>query len=369
MNRVLGIVNLHSNASLGEITKNRPIASTNLLGRYAFIDFALSNFANSGIADIGVLIKEKPRSLFRHMGMGKEWNLNTKVGSIMLLYNEQYANNTSYNHDINNLLENKWMLENTRSDYVIIAPCHMLSRIDYTKLVQFHENSGTDISIVYKKVNNAKEHFIGSSFVAIDNGYITGIKTNKGDYSERNIFMETYIMSVEKLRQVVDSALETSHFFTLKDIINLKAKEEKISAYEYTGYLRCFDSTASYLKYSLELLDQNVANELFDPSWPIFTRTYDSPPAKYCKEASVKNCYVSNGAIINGEIENCIIGRGVKIGKNTKIKNSIIFSSSVVEEGVNIENVIVDKEVRIKFVKEFAGTPEQPLVIKQGDVV
>jgi glucose-1-phosphate adenylyltransferase len=176
-------------------------------------------------------------------------------------------------------------------------------------------------------------------------------------------------MSVDKLKQIMNSAIETSHFFTLKDIVNLKAKEERIGAYEYNGYLRCFNSVASYLKFSLELLSMNVAEQLFDPAWPIFTRTYDTPPAKYCQNADVKNCYISNGAIIDGKIENCIIGRGVKIDKNTNIKNSIVFSSSIIEEGANLENVIVDKEVRIKFVKELAGTSSQPLVIKQGDVV
>lgn len=369
MKKVLGIVNLHSNASLGQITRNRPIASTSLLGRYSFIDFPLSNFANSGIADIGVLIKEKPRSLFRHLGMGKEWNINTKVGGISLLYNEQYANNNAYNHDINNLLENKWLLDNSRANYVIIAPCHLLFTMDYTKLIEFHEQTNTDITVVYKKVDNAKKHFIGSSFIVKDGEYLSTIRTNKGDKNHRDIFMETYIMSLEKLKAIMNCGLETSQFFTIKDTIAKRAKEEKISLYEYKGYLRCFDSESSYLEYSLELLNLDVANQLFTPSWPIFTRTYDTPPARYGVNAKVKNSYVANGAIIDGEVENSIISRNVRVKKGSKIKNSIIFSHSIIEEDAYIEYIVIDKEVRVRFVKEHIGSLDNPLVIRQGDVV
>lgn len=369
MKKVLGIINLHSNASLGQITRNRPIASTSLLGRYSFIDFPLSNFANSGIADIGVLIKEKPRSLFRHLGMGKEWNINTKVGGISLLYNEQYANNNAYNHDINNLLENRWLLDNSRAHYVIIAPCHLLFTLDYSKLIEFHENANTDISVVYKRVNNAKEHFIGSSFIVREGDYLSTIRTNKGDNDNREIFMETYIMTVEKLKALMNYGLETSQFFTLKDTIAKRAKEEKISLYEYDGYLRCFDSVSSYLKFSLELLNLEVTSELIQEKWPIFTRTYDTPPARYGNNAKVSNSYVANGAIIDGEVTNSIIGRNVKVRKGAVVKNSIIFSSSTIEEDAYIENIVIDKDVRVKFVKEHKGSIDDPLVIRQGDVV
>ena len=55
MRKVIGFVNLHHSPSLGELTSSRPLASTSFLGRYAFIDFVLSNFANSGVNEIGVL--------------------------------------------------------------------------------------------------------------------------------------------------------------------------------------------------------------------------------------------------------------------------------------------------------------------------
>ena len=57
MKKIMGLCNLHAPATLNELTHARPIASTSFLGRYAFIDFPLSNFSNSGIDEVGILVR------------------------------------------------------------------------------------------------------------------------------------------------------------------------------------------------------------------------------------------------------------------------------------------------------------------------
>ena len=111
MVKAIGIVNLHSDVDFVGLTERRPVASVSFLGRYALIDFVLSNMSNSTIDAVGVLIQKKPRSLFKHLGNGDSWNFNSKAGGVSLLYNEKYANNPNYNHDINNLIENIAFLE------------------------------------------------------------------------------------------------------------------------------------------------------------------------------------------------------------------------------------------------------------------
>ena len=114
MAKVVGIANLHSDVSLKGLTERRPVASVSFLGRYGIIDFVLSNLSNSNVDNVGVLIKEKPRSLFKHLGNGNSWNFNSKSGGVSLLYNEKYANNNMYNQDINNLVENIAFIEKRR---------------------------------------------------------------------------------------------------------------------------------------------------------------------------------------------------------------------------------------------------------------
>ena len=116
MAKVVGIVNLHSDVQLNGLTARRPVASVNFLGRYGIIDFVLSNLSNSNVDNVGVLIKEKPRSLFKHLGTGNSWNFNSKTGGVSLLYNEVHANNPVYNHDINNLVENVSFLKAANAD-------------------------------------------------------------------------------------------------------------------------------------------------------------------------------------------------------------------------------------------------------------
>ena len=130
MVKAIGIVNLHSDVDFVGLTERRPVASVSFLGRYALIDFVLSNMSNSTIDAVGVLIQKKPRSLFKHLGNGDSWNFNSKAGGVSLLYNEKYANNPNYNHDINNLIENIAFLEANKADYVVIAPAHIITAMD-----------------------------------------------------------------------------------------------------------------------------------------------------------------------------------------------------------------------------------------------
>ena len=111
MVKVTGILNLHNSSQVEGLNETRGISSTSFLGRYAFMDFTLSNFTNSGIDDLGILVKDHIRSIIQHVGFGHAWNDNTKLGGLSLLYDEPHANNSGYNHDINNLIENSWFLK------------------------------------------------------------------------------------------------------------------------------------------------------------------------------------------------------------------------------------------------------------------
>lgn len=166
MAKVVGLVNLHSDVSYEGLTERRPVASVSFLGRYGIIDFVLSNMSNSNVDTVGVLIKEKPRSLFKHLGNGNSWNFNSKSGGVSLLYNEKCANNALYNHDVNNLIENIAFLQKAKADYVVIAPAHIITTMNYAEVVEAHAKSGAEITVVYQRINNAKLLYIENhSFV------------------------------------------------------------------------------------------------------------------------------------------------------------------------------------------------------------
>lgn len=369
MAKVIGIVNLHSDVSFKGLTERRPVASVSFLGRYGMIDFVLSNLSNSNIDTVGVLIKEKPRSLFKHMGFGNAWNFNSKSGGVSLLYNEQYANSPQYNHDVNNLIENIAFLKKSKADYVVIAPAHIITTMNYQDVIKAHEKSGAKVTVVYQHIENADEQFIGGTCITFNHNKVERVDLNKGTKKSRNVSLETYVFNCEELERILLKSSEISSFFNLKDILTYLCDEIEIYGYEYKGYVRNFNSLEAYYKYSLEFLDFDVFSQVFKSNWPIYTNTNDTPPSKYLKNAQVKKSFIANGVIVDGTVEGSIIGRNVTIGKGAVVKNCILLSGSKVCEGAYLENVILDKEAHVLHQKQLVGNQVTPLYVKEGDVV
>ncbi|MDY2574493.1 MAG: glucose-1-phosphate adenylyltransferase subunit GlgD [Bacilli bacterium] len=370
MSRILGILNLHNEKKLGEITSKRSLGALSFLGRYSFCDIPLSNFGNSKINSSCILVKNNFRSIIRHIDASQGYSENSKLGTLYMLYNEKYANEEIYNTDINNLIENKWILEENNFSHVVIAPTHLIYKLDFQEVIKQHEALNSTITVCYKKINNGKKDFLNcDSYLLDETNKLRGIYQNKGTEDAINISMETYVISISKLLEILEFSKKTSQIFTLRDILNYISTSLDIDTFEYKGYLRCIENINDYFKYSLELLDLNILKELTSSSWPIFTKTHDTPPAKYLEGAKVKDSFISNGAIISGEVDHSIICRSVKIGKNSKIKNSIILSDTQIDDNVTLENVIVDKSAKIIYTKELKGKFDKPIYIKQGDII
>jgi glucose-1-phosphate adenylyltransferase len=370
MVKTIGILNLHESSSCGPLTMTRSVASASFLGRYAFMDFQLSNFSNSGIDEQALLVKEHLRSLVQHIGYGHSWSENTKLGGLSILYDEPYSGASGYNHDLNNLLENSWYLKGTIGDVVVIAPAHIIYRIDFAPLIADHIKNNHRISVIVHPCKDAKEEFIGEDVATIDErGFLRDLNPNQGTEQEALISLQTYIIDKEVLQGILHVGKKTSSFYSLRDTIKLLAHDMPIYTYEHKGYARCFDSLAHYLKYSLELLNENKFKELFSPQWDIFTKTYDTPPAKYGQEAEIKGSFISNGCQINGKVVNSIIARDVIIKEGAFVKDSVILSGTYISESTHLENVVCDKEARILHAKELVGTKDNPEFIKRGDIV
>jgi glucose-1-phosphate adenylyltransferase len=118
----------------------------------------------------------------------------------------------------------------------------------------------------------------------------------------------------------------------------------------------------------MKLLNPEIWNQLFLKSYPVFTKVKDEPPTKYSKEAIVKNSIVANGCEIEGTVENSIISRAVKIGKNTIIRNCVVMQKSNIGDNCILDGVILDKDVRIEDGVEIKGSLSEPVVLQKGSV-
>jgi glucose-1-phosphate adenylyltransferase len=372
MPRVLGFLNLHHAPDLGPLTQHRSIASTTFLGRYAFMDFMLSNFSNSGIDQVAILVKRHPRSILKHLGSRNTWNVNTKNGFEVIAYNERsHRYGSRYNTDIANIVENKWILKQARADYVVIAPTHFIAPIDFRPIINEHIRNNANITMVYKKVNTAKDHFIGADVLTINKDeLVTHITQNRGTHARANVSMETLVITFSYFKEILKEARNASAYFSLYDFISHKIDQgEQVHTYEYTGYLRCFDNFEHYFEYSFELLDYEIRKNLFLEDWPIYTVTHDSPPAKYDESAVVRNSFIANGSKIGGTVRNSILSRFVHIEKGAKVDHCIIFTDSEVKANRKLQYCVIDKSVVVEQAKEIKGTKDDIAYVKEGDHV
>ena len=367
-----GLLNLHYAGELGLLTSTRGIASTSVLGRFAFMDFPLSNFVNSGIDRNAILVKKHLRSIIQHVGENHIFTLNSKLGGLSLLYDEPFATNSIYNHDINNLIENHWFLDSIPDDIdvVVIAPAHIIYKYDFRPLIEEHVKNQNKISVLYHRTHHAKSTFIGEDVIHFDiNHNLTKLTPNLGVEDEENIFLQTLILDKEVLRGFIQLGKKTSSLYNLRDVLLMVSRQIPVHCYNYNGTVRCFDSLKHYLEYSIEFIKSpSLQEEFFNSNWPIYTKSYDTPPAKFGPHSRIQTSYVANGSQIDGTVINSIISRDVVIKAGAVIKNSVILSNSYISESTHLENVVCDKQARVIHVKSIIGTEDNVEFIKRGDI-
>ena len=365
MGRVIGICNLHDDPSLGLLTTSRPLGAVTFLGRYGLIDFTLSNFSNSGIDKMYVLVKNGMLPIKNHIGSGSIWNNNTITGSLSLLINEEGLSNPKFNTDIANLKAN---LRDSNFDYAVIAPSFILASINYVEYINKHIDCKNDISVLYSKVTDAKQEYTNCDNLQIINSEVVGVKKNTGNLNQLTVSIESFIISKNALLNLINDASQISETYNLRDIISYKINNNglRINALEFKGFFAPILDLEHYITYSFKMLDYKISSKLFVKGWPIYTTTHNTPPAIYGSKAQVNNSFIANGAIINGKVKNSIISRDVYIDEKAEVTNCIIFTGSIVGKDVKMKYVLTDKEVNVSENKSNIGKPEQYLYYKHG---
>jgi glucose-1-phosphate adenylyltransferase len=372
LNDVIGLLDCHNSPSLGQLTDNRSLASTSFLGRYAFADFALSNFCNSEIQTVGILVKDHQRSILKHLGNMTAWVSNTKIGHQTIFFNEKGALNPATNSDINNIRENDWVLYDSNASYLVFESAHVVLDIDFRPILAEHIARKEAITMVYQKATDADVSFRHESVLGIDkDGYVTSINPNDGKNKNANISLEIWIVNRTVLADIIKRHGQVDATFGMREMLGylLKVGNVKIHTYEHKGYARSFDSLENYVKYSFELFEPEPAADLFRPDWPIYTVTHDTPPALYGEEAVVTNSFVSNGCIVEGEVHDSILCRNVKVGKGAKVERSIVLSNVALGDDTDTEDAIIDKYSIVTKGHSVKGKEDNVLYVKQGAIL
>ena len=355
-----------------EITKNRIMASVPFGGRYRLIDFVLSNMTNSGIINAGVLSKNNYQNLIDHLGTGKAWDLARKRGGIRILqpYYDEASGYVKMDNRIETLKGIMYYIDKVDEDYVILSDCDVVCNISYSDLLKKHRNNGADITVLYTKPSEDKVwNGHRTVFEFGDNGEVSKMRKTQKTEDGAALYLGTLVIHKTLFKKHIQRAAGKGYKRLMDYWLDHK-DEIVIKGYEFNEYHAYIDSLESYLNSNLELLNLTVREELFrKPYRPIYTSVNDSPPTTYGEEAEVENSIIADGCIINGEVKNSVIFRGVKIEKGAKISNCVIMQDSIIGKHATLNQIVTDKNVVIGDHRTLCGHETHPFFIEKGSVI
>ena len=371
MYNALGIIAYNdANVYVEGLEKYRPVAAFGFIGRYRLMDFPISNMTNSGMNDIDIFVNGDPKVMFEHIGSGRQYNINSKHGHLGIVPVFPDGERAARISDVATYYKYLYQIEQDTNEYVIIAPVNYIYKVNYAEYLQQHVESGADVSVLYQRVDNAKEEFINCDILDLNaQKGVQSFGMNLGNKKNQVLSLQTYILSKEMFVEMIKKAHSTSSMYWFKDALNDSCEDLDIRGINYRGKVYPIYDLKSYYDSNMKMLEDENMKEFIDVNWPIYTRTNDSAPTIYLEEGCAKNSLVSNGCTISGKIRSSIIGRGVVVGKGAVVEDCIILPGVHIAPNAVLKNVIVDKGVRIVHKKEIIGSKDAPIYINRRETV
>ena len=368
MGNVLGLVFAKmEDTTLGEMTKKRSMGSVMFGGRYRLIDFPLSNMVNSGISEVGVITKSNYQSLLDHLGSAREWDLARKKGGLYILPPFGNVESTLYRGRIEALYGAMSFIKHSRAKYVILSDCDVVTNIDYKPIVAAHIQSGADITAVAHTGVYSSDDIKTSTVFNVDaDKNVTSVLINPDISGTCTTSLNVFVMSMDFLIETVNDAMARGNVSFERNILQEKCRELKIKIYEYDNYFSKLNSPESYFKSNMALLEPQNAVNILVPKRYIYTKVSDNAPVKYDLDSKVSNSLIADGCIIEGEVENSVLFRGVKVGKGAKVKNCILMQGTVVGDNAELNYLITDKNVSICENHILTSSPQYPMYVGKG---
>ena len=367
----LGVIFPNSyDATVPELVNVRLMASIPFASRYRLIDFILSGMSNCGIDNISILVNNNYHSLMDHLGSGREWDLVRKNGGLHIFppYSEKEFSKPFVGR-VGALASILDFLRDQKEKYVIATDTNAVVNFNFNKLIEAHIESGADVTFAYNEqvlpdaFRNSTDNNKGYYYTFdIADGRITKMYVNSKAEGIQNFSLGIFVIERELLIDMINTAFVRGQEYFERDVILPQLSKLNVQGYKYDGYVARITDMKSYFDENMKLLDDYNLDALFS-SAPVYTKIRDDNPTRYINGSKAKNVMVADGCVIEGEIENSILFRGVKVAKGAKVKNCILMQDTVVEAGAEIEYLITDKNVTITAGKDMKGTDTFPVYI------
>ena len=346
---------------LGVLTSNMAKPAVPFGGKYRIIDFPLSNCVNSGFDTVGVLTQYRPLALNAYLGTGQHWDLDRNYGGVFVLppYVTEGENGHWYSGTANAIWQNREFVDQYDPDYVLILSGDHIYKMDYAKMLKEHLEKDAACTIAVLQVSLEEATRFGIMNVGED-GYVSEFEEKPKHPKSDLASMGIYIFNWQKLRKylIEDEADPNSSKDFGKNIIpNMLKNGEKLWPYRFDGYWRDVGTITSLWDANMDMLSTTLIN-LYDPDWPISSRSPVCPPHYTGKKAEIVHSIVTEGCEIEGHVENSVLSPSVRVGEGARVLYSVLMPGAVVEPGATVEYAIVGENTVIKAGAHVGAEPD-----------
>ncbi len=332
-------------------------------GKYRIVDFVLSNFLNSGIKAMYVLVQYRSQSLIEHLR--RAWRIGARIKEdfITVVPPQMKARGGWYEGNADAVYQNLNLIRDFGPDLVAVFGADHIYRMDIDQMVRFHAANRADVTVGALPVplHAAK----GFGIIEADGkDRIVGFeekpkqpKPMPNDPEQAYSSMGNYLFETEILLKILeqDAARPGSHDFG-RDIIphlisahrvyayNFRTNDiPGVHAYEEAGYWRDVGTLESYWQAHMDILGESPIFDLRNKEWPILTDAYDGPSASYVR-CQIDEAMIGQGSqVVDAEIRRSVLGRNVRVHHGAKIEECVIGDGSIIGSKARLRRVVADR--------------------------
>ncbi|HEN8143225.1 TPA: glucose-1-phosphate adenylyltransferase [Streptococcus agalactiae] len=361
---------------LGKLTQSIAKPAVQFGGRYRIIDFALSNCANSGINNVGVITQYQPLELNTHIGNGSSWGLDGIDSGVTVL--QPYSateGNRWFQGTSHAIYQNIDYIDRINPEYVLILSGDHIYKMNYDDMLQTHKDNLASLTVAVLDVP-LKEASRFGIMNTDSNDRIVEFEEKPEHPKSTKASMGIYIFDWKRLRTVLidgeKNGIDMSDFG--KNVIPAYLESgERVYTYNFDGYWKDVGTIESLWEANMEYIGEDNKLHSRDRSWKIYSKNLIAPPNFMTEDANVKDSLVVDGCFVAGNVEHSILSTNVQVKPNAIIKDSFVMSGATIGEGAKINRVIIgedavigdgvvidgSKEVEVIGYKEVAGVPNE----------
>ena len=343
------------------LTQNVAKPSVPFGGKYRIIDFPLSNCANSGIDTVGVLTQYRPLQLNSYIGSGQPWDLDGTDGGVYILppYQSSGERGSWFSGTANAIYQNIGFIENYDPDHVLILSGDHIYKMDYSDMLREHIEKGAVCTISVQQVSMEDATRMGIMNVGTD-GFVCEFEEKPKHPKSDLASMGIYIFDWQKLKQYLiedENDPSSSKDFGKNIIPKMLAAGEKLWPYRFNGYWRDVGTITSLWDANMDMLSTTLIN-LYDPKWPIASRTPTCPPHYAGEGAEIIHSIVTEGCDICGSVENSVLSPSVTVEKGARVFYSVLMPGAHICEGATVEYAIIGENTVVHANAHVGGAPD-----------